>query len=126
MSRKLKENQLLAARLLSYGLTAKSVAKSINVREETISRWKSEKYFQNIIEKNQYDFLDYIEEKHFQIFIQCLSTIQHALESNNLSIKEKSIICIKYLSSFSNPIIHNYNRKKLSDKETKKFNKIFS
>ena len=126
MSRKLKENQLLAARLLSYGLTAKSVAKSINVREETISRWKSEKYFRNIIEKNQYDFLDYIEEKHFQIFIQCLSTIQHALESNNLSIKEKSIICIKYLSSFSNPIIHNYNRKKLSDKETKKFNKIFS
>ena len=126
MSRKLKENQLLAARLLSYGLTAKSVAKSINVREETISRWKSEKYFQNIIEKNQYDFLDYIEEKHFQIFIQCLSTIQHALESNNLSIKEKSIICIKYLSLFSNPIIHNYNRKKLSEKETKNFNKIFS
>ena len=126
MSRKLKENQLLAARLLSYGLTAKSVAKSINVREETISRWKSEKYFRNIIEKNQYDFLDYIEEKHFQVFIQCLSTIQQALESNNLSIKEKSIICIKYLSLFSNPIIHNYNRKKLSDKETKKFNKIFS
>ena len=126
MSRKLKENQLLAARLLSYGLTAKSVAKSINVREETISRWKSEKYFRNIIEKNQYDFLDYIEEKHFQIFIQCLSTIQHALESNNLSIKEKSIICIKYLSLFSNPIIHNYNRKKLSEKETKNFNKIFS
>ena len=75
MSIKLKENQLLAARLLSYGLTAKSVAKSINIREETISRWKSEKYFLDLIKKNQYDFLDYIEEKHFQILIQCLFTI---------------------------------------------------
>ena len=125
MSIKLKANQLIAAKLLSYGLSSKSVSKYINVREETISRWKSKRYFQDAIEKNQFDFLDYIEEKHFQIFIQCLSTIEEALVSDELSLKDKAVVSSKYLSLSKEYIILNINKKNIINKEDKDFKKNF-
>ena len=125
MSIKLKENQLIAARLLSYGLTSKSIAKCLNVREETISRWKSKKYFRDIVAKNQDDFLDYIEEKHFQIFIQCLSIIQEALDSNELSLKDKTIVSSKYLGLSTEYIMRSINKKNIINKEDKEFKKKF-
>ena len=36
MSKKLKENQIIAAKLISFGFSSRSVSKWINVREETI------------------------------------------------------------------------------------------
>ena len=45
MSKKLKENQIIAAKLISFGFSSRSVSKWINVREETISRWKAQKIF---------------------------------------------------------------------------------
>ena len=45
MSSKLKNNQLLAAELLASGMKAKHVAQKLNIRCETISRWKSQVEF---------------------------------------------------------------------------------
>ena len=63
MSKKLKENQIIAAKLISFGFSSRSVSKWINVREETISRWKTQKSFQEAVQIEQSDILDYIEEK---------------------------------------------------------------
>ena len=45
MSSKLKNNQLLAAELLASGMKAKHVAQKLNIRCETLSRWKSQDEF---------------------------------------------------------------------------------
>ena len=45
MSIKLKENQLLAAKLLSFGYSSKYVAEKIGIREETLSRWRKNQLF---------------------------------------------------------------------------------
>ena len=42
MSKKLKENQIIYAKLISFGFPSRSISKWINVRE-TISRWKAQK-----------------------------------------------------------------------------------
>ena len=41
MSTKLNNNQLLAAELLASGMMSKKVAERLNIRSETLSRWKS-------------------------------------------------------------------------------------
>ena len=63
MSKKLKENQVIAAKLISFGFSSRSVSKWINVREETISRWKAKKVFVEEIQNQQSDILDFIKEK---------------------------------------------------------------
>ena len=98
MSKKLKENQIIAAKLISFGFSSRSVSKWINVREETISRWKTEKSFQEAVQIEQSDILDYIEEKHFQLFMKSLNVIQRALEDDDISLKDKAMISTRYLS----------------------------
>ena len=41
----LKENQLIAAELLSTGMSAKIVSDTLNIRPETLSRWRLQKEF---------------------------------------------------------------------------------
>ena len=40
MSNNLKENQVLAAKLIASGLSVRTISKELNIREETICRWK--------------------------------------------------------------------------------------
>ena len=63
MSKKLKENQVIAAKLISFGFSSRSVSKWINVREETISRWKAQKLFQDAVQNQQSD-IKLIDEYH--------------------------------------------------------------
>ena len=95
MSKKLKENQIIAAKLLSFGFSSRSVSKWINVREETISRWKAQKIFVEEIQNQQSDILDFIKEKHFQLFMKSLSIIQNSLESDDISLKDKAMISVQ-------------------------------
>ena len=50
MSTKLNKNQLLACELLAFGHSAKETSKLLNIRSETISRWKKNIRFQNKID----------------------------------------------------------------------------
>ena len=110
MSKKLKENQIIAAKLISFGFSSRSVSKWINVREETISRWKAQKVFLEEIQNQQSDILDFIKEKHFQLFMKSLSIIQKALESDDISLKDKAMISTRYLSLSSGYLINNINK----------------
>jgi len=49
MSKKLNETQLIAAHLLGAGHKPKDIAKKLDVREETISRWKSNDAFYDVM-----------------------------------------------------------------------------
>ena len=122
MSKKLKENQIIAAKLISFGFSSRSVSKWINVREETISRWKAQKVFLEEIQNQQSDILDFIKEKHFQLFMKSLSIIQKALESDDISLKDKAMISTKYLSLSSDYLINNINKASYHLKENSSFN----
>ena len=122
MSKKLKENQIIAAKLISFGFSSRSVSKWINVREETISRWKAKKVFVEEIQNQQSDILDFIKEKHFQLFMKSLSIIQKALENDDISLKDKAMISTRYLSLYSGYLINNINKASYHLKENSSFN----
>ena len=125
MSKKLKENQIIAAKLISFGFSSRSVSKWINVREETISRWKAQKVFLEEIENQQSDILDFIKEKHFQLFMKSLSIIQKALESDDISLKDKAMISTRYLSLSSGYIMKNINKSSYHEKENKELPSLY-
>ena len=125
MSKKLKENQIIAAKLISFGFSSRSVSKWINVREETISRWKAQKAFLEEIQNQQSDILDFIKEKHFQLFMKSLSIIQKALESDDISLKDKAMISTRYLSLSSGYIMKNINKSSYDEKENKEFSSLY-
>ena len=125
MSKKLKENQIIAAKLISFGFSSRSVSKWINVREETISRWKAQKVFLEEIQNQQSDILDFIKEKHFQLFMKSLSIIQKALESDDISLKDKAMISTRYLSLSSGYIMKNINKSSYHEKENKELSSLY-
>ena len=125
MSKKLKENQIIAAKLISFGFSSRSVSKWINVREETISRWKAQKVFVEEIQNQQSDILDFIKEKHFQLFMKSLSIIQNSLESDDISLKDKAMISTKYLSLSSGYIMKNINKSSYHEKENKELPSLY-
>ena len=125
MSKKLKENQVIAAKLISFGFSSRSVSKWINVREETISRWKAKKVFLEEIQNQQSDILDFIKEKHFQLFMKSLSVIQKALESDDISLKDKAMISTRYLSLSSGYIMKNINKSSYHEKENKELPSLY-
>ncbi len=125
MSKKLKENQIIAAKLISFGFSSRSVSKWINVREETISRWKAQKVFLEEIQNQQSDILDFIKEKHFQLFMKSLSIIQKALESDDISLKDKAMISTRYLSLSSGYIMKNINKSSYHEKENKELPSLY-
>ncbi len=49
MSKKLNETQLIAAHLLGAGHKPKDIAKKLDIREETISRWKNNNAFYDVM-----------------------------------------------------------------------------
>ena len=125
MSKKLKENQIIAAKLISFGFSSRSVSKWINVREETISRWKAQKVFLEEIQNQQSDILDFIKEKHFQLFMKSLSIIQKALENDDISLKDKAMISTRYLSLSSGYIMKNINKSSYHEKENKELPSLY-
>ena len=125
MQKKLKENQVIAAKLISFGFSSRSVSKWINVREETISRWKAQKAFLEEIQNQQSDILDFIKEKHFQLFMKSLSIIQKALESDDISLKDKAMISTRYLSLSSGYLIQNINKSSYHEKENKELPSLY-
>ena len=50
MSTKLNENQLIAVHLIASGVKASVIANQLNIREETISRWKQINEFKEALD----------------------------------------------------------------------------
>ena len=97
MSNNLKENQVLAANLIASGLSVRIIAKELNIREETICRWKKNNAFKKSITKHQKEYLSNIEKAHFSLIQKAMFNINKALDDQNTSIKDKAELSIKYL-----------------------------
>ena len=126
MSKNLKENQVLAANLIAGGLSVRTIAKEINVREETICRWKKNNTFKQSIIKYQKEFLSNIEKAHFSLIQKAMFNIDKALEDEDITIKEKAEISIRYLKTTTTYLSKNineytfqYNKKELEKKNNR-------
>ena len=97
MSNNLKENQVLAAKLIASGLSVRTISKELNIREETICRWNKNNEFMDHIKKYQEKFISNIEREHFSIIQKAMFNINKALDDENSSIKDKAELSIKYL-----------------------------
>ena len=126
MSNNLKENQVLAANLIASGLSVRTISKELNIREETICRWKKCNEFKNYIKKYQKKFLSNIEREHFSIIQKAMFNINKALDDENSSIKDKAELSIKYLrttTSYLSKSINQFtydNEKNLEKEKNKK------
>ena len=126
MSKNLKENQVLAANLIAIGLSTRTVSKELNIREETVCRWKKNINFKRAIKQNQKNFLSKIEKKHFSILQKAIFNIDKALEDAGFLIKEKAELSIKYLkttASFLSKNINDYNFKIYKEEQVFQNNK---
>jgi len=74
MSIKLNENQLIAIHLLASGHKSCEVAKQLNIRQETLSRWKQIDEFKEALEDTTEAVLREIDERCINIFLSLLRT----------------------------------------------------
>ena len=90
MSNNLKESQVMAAYLIAIGFPVRLVSKELNIREETICRWKKITSFKTCIKKYQGEFISNIETKHYSLVQKAFFNIEKALDDDGLSFKDKA------------------------------------
>ena len=101
MSSKLKNNQLLAAELLASGMKAKHVAQKLNIRCETISRWKSQVEFIGAMNKFNTQILEEIISEQVYLVKASQTIIRNALENDNLDEYKRANIGLGYIKSLN-------------------------
>ena len=109
MSNYLKESQVMAAYLIAIGFPVRLISKELNIRKETICRWKKITYFKTCIQKYQDEFISNIETKHFSLVQKAFFNIEKALDDDGLSFKDKADLSIRYLKSTTNYLSKNIN-----------------
>ena len=69
MSIKLKESQLLAAHLIASGVKSSEILNQLNIRPETLCRWKQEPEFIKVVNDTTEIILNEIIDTHKNILI---------------------------------------------------------
>ena len=113
MSKKLKECQRLAAKLLSFGYTGRFVAEQVGVSEETISRWRQYKHFRQYIEDCQKDVIVSLEQEHFRTVRKAHYLIDQGLGDPDILPKDRIEIAIKYLRLSYTPVLNMFTEVRL-------------
>ena len=98
MSTKLNENQLIAVHLIASGVKASAIANQLNIREETVSRWKQINEFKEALDDATELVLREIDETHKNLLINSQNVIKEALENKELDLFKKANLAIRYLS----------------------------
>ena len=98
MSSKLNENQLIAVHLIASGVKASIIAYHLNIREETLSRWRQIDEFKDAVEDAIEDVLREIDETHKNLLIRSQNVISEALENQELDLFKKANLALRYLS----------------------------
>ena len=122
MSLKLKKSQSLAAKLLAQGYKSTVVAECLNIRPETISRWKQDKAFKELVDNIHLGICTEILNKQMLLLDQSQDAIVNALESKNISCEFKANLGVRCLNiyggsnTFQDKVDNYYNRKISSEK----------
>ena len=98
MSTKLNENQLMAVHLIASGVKASVIAIQLNIREETISRWRKIDDFKDAVEDAIEDVLREIDETHKNLLISSQNVINEALNNKELDLFKKANLALRYMS----------------------------
>ena len=98
MSTKLNENQLIAVHLLASGVKASVIAQQIDIREETLSRWRQINEFKEALEDATEAVLREIDETHKNLLIRSQGVINEGLNNEELDLFKKANLALRYLS----------------------------
>ena len=98
MSKKLNENQLIAVHLIASGVKGSVIANHLNIREETLSRWKQIDEFKEAVEDAIEDVLRDIDETHKNLLISSQNVINEALNNKELDLFKKANLALRYMS----------------------------
>ena len=98
MSKKLNENQLITAHLIASGVKASVIAKQLDIREETLSRWRQNDEFNEAVENAIEVVLREIDETHKNLLICSQNVIHEALNNEELDLFKKANLALRYLS----------------------------
>ena len=98
MSTKLNENQLIAVHLIASGVKASVIAIQLNIRVETLSRWRQIDEFKEAVEDAIEDVLREIDETHKNLLISSQNVINEALNNKELDLFKKANLALRYLS----------------------------
>ena len=100
MSKDLKESQLIAAELLSVGISSTIVSEKLGIRPETLSRWRQNQEFNDEIEQKVIKNCSLIEKQFLKLFYLSLNTLETVLTDNQVKPIAKANIAMKYISHF--------------------------
>ena len=98
MSTKLNENQLIAVHLIASGVKASVIANKLNIREDTLSRWRQIDKFKEAVEDAVEDILRQIDETHKNLLVSSQNVISEALNDEELDILKRANLALRYLS----------------------------
>ena len=98
MSTKLNENQLIAVHLIASGVKASVIAIQLNIRVETLSRWRQIDEFKEAVEDAIEEVLREIDETHKNLLISSQNVINEALNNKELDLFKKANLALRYMS----------------------------
>ena len=99
MSINLKENQLIAAELLSTGMSAKIVSDTLNIRPETLSRWRLQKEFNDEVNNKTESKCSYLEKRFLKLYHLSLSVVEDVLTNDEVSPNVRANTAMKYITN---------------------------
>ena len=98
MSLKLNENQLIAVYLIASGVKASAISKQLNIRSETLSRWRQDPEFKTAVMDATEIILEEIINTHKNLLITSQKIILEALNNQELDLFKKTNVALRYLS----------------------------
>ena len=98
MSIKLNEKQLISVYLLASGVKASIIAKELDIREETLSRWRQIDVFREALDDATEVILREIVETHKNLLISSQNIIIDAFNNEDLDLFKKANLALRYLN----------------------------
>jgi len=116
MSIKLKESQLLAAHLIASGVKSSEILNQLNIRPETLCRWKQEPEFMKVVNDTTEIILNEIIDTHKNILILSQKIILDALQDESLDLVRKANVALRFIGLMKGKDdLSDKSKKRLSD-----------
>jgi len=116
MSIKLKESQLLAAHLIASGVKSSEILNQLNIRPETLCRWKQEPEFMKVVNDTTEIILNDIIDTHKNILILSQKIILDALQDESLDLVRKANVALRFIGLMKGKDdLSDKSKKRLSD-----------
>ncbi len=88
----------MACNLLATGMKTSDILEKLKIRPETLSRWKQNEEFINILKKTQEKILEAIINSQKHILILSQDIIINALKNDKLDEFKKATIALRYIA----------------------------